>query len=280
MLIRCWGSRGSIAVSGQEFNKYGGDTTCIEVVSGSGDLIIIDAGTGIRLLGNRLVHDDVRKINLLLTHAHWDHLSGFPFFKPIYRKESEIKIYGPQTTQDSLKKIISKTMTSPYFPIELEDINAQISFLGMGHKNYSIGSVKINTVPLSHPNKGVGYRLEEDGKSFVFLTDNELTYHHPFGLNYDGYVKFCTGADVLFHDAEYSRAEYENQTKGWGHSVYLDTVSLALDAGVKALGLFHQNQERTDEQVDGIVEECRRIIAKNGSKMECYAVAAGTEVKL
>ncbi len=279
MIIRCWGSRGSVAVSGREYIKYGGDTTCIEVVSSSGELIIIDAGTGLRALGNRLIRGKNRKINLLLTHAHWDHLSGFPFFKPIYRKDFGIKIYGPQPTQDSLKSIISKTMSSPYFPIELEDISAKITFLGMGHKNYTINSINITTVPLSHPNQGVGYRLEEDGKSFVFLTDNELTYRHPIGLDYKDYAAFANNADILFHDAEFSRREYR-LTKGWGHSVYVDTVNLALDAGVKTLGLFHHNQERTDKEVDMIEKKCREIIAKKGSKMKCFAVATGTEIKL
>lgn len=279
MIIRCWGSRGSIAVSGVEFTKYGGDTTCLEVVSNAGDLIIIDAGTGIRALGNKLVKERRLKINMLLTHAHWDHLSGFPFFKPIYLKESEIRVYGPQQTQDSLKSIISKTMTSPYFPIELEQINADISFLGMGYKDYTIGSVSISMVPLSHPNHGVGYRLEEDGKSFVFLTDNELSFHHPYGLSYGDYVNFAKDADLLFHDAEYSREEYKD-TRGWGHSVYTDTVNLALDAGVKRLGLFHQNQDRTDTEVEKIEKECRKMIEERGSKMECLAIGAGMEFKL
>ncbi len=279
MLIRCWGARGSISVSGKDFIKYGGDTSCIEVTSGNGDLIIIDAGTGIRALGNRLIKEERRTINLLLTHAHWDHLSGFPFFKPIYNKDFKIKVFGPQTTQDSVKSILSKAMTAPYFPIELEDINAEITFLGMGNKGYSVGSVKITTIPLSHPNQGAGYRLEEEGKSFVFLTDNELTLHHPTGMDYKDYVNFAKGADLLFHDSEYSREEYEH-TKGWGHSVYNDTVALALDAGVKCLGLFHHNQDRTDKEVENIERECKEIIAKKGSKMECVAVATGMEFKL
>jgi phosphoribosyl 1,2-cyclic phosphodiesterase len=280
MLVRCWGSRGSIPVSGKEHVKYGGDTACVEVLTDTNELIILDAGTGIRALGKRIVDDgNIRKINLLLTHAHWDHLSGFPFFKPIYRKDFEIKVYGPELTQHSLKRIISKTMSAPYFPVELEDINAKIKFLGMGHKNYSINSVKVTTVPLSHTNPGVGYRLEEDGKSFVFLTDNELGLRHPTGLDYEDYVRFVEGADLLFHDAEYSKKEYRT-TKGWGHSVYLDTLRLAMDAGVKALGLFHHNQERTDRSVDRIENECRAVISKKGSRLKCFAVATGTKVKL
>ena len=183
MLIRCWGSRGSIAVSGKEYLKYGGDTACVEVIGANGDLLILDAGTGIRRLGCDLIKRRSYNINLLLTHAHWDHLSGFPFFKPIYSPKFDIKIYGPQETQASLKRIVSKTMASPYFPVELDAISADISFLGMGNKNYAIGPLSITTVPISHPNEGVGYRIEENGKSFVFLTDNELKFSHPTGLS-------------------------------------------------------------------------------------------------
>ena len=279
MIIKCWGSRGSISVSGKDYVKYGGDTACVEIISSAGDVIIIDAGTGIRALGNELVRGK-QTINLLLTHAHWDHLSGFPFFKPIYQKGRKIKIYGPQTTQISLKKIISNAMTAPYFPVELNDINAKITFLGMGNnKDYRIGSVKISTIPLSHPNEGAGYRFEEDGKSFVFLTDNELEYQHPRGLTCADYVNFAKDADVLFHDSEYTKDEYK-RTQKWGHSVYVDTLQLALDANVKQFGLFHHNQERTDKEVDVIVKDCKRIIAKNGSKMKCFGVATGMTIKL
>jgi phosphoribosyl 1,2-cyclic phosphodiesterase len=279
MLIHCWGARGSVAVSGKEYIKYGGDTSCIEVTSNAGDLIIIDAGTGIRALGNKLVKKNRLNINLLLTHAHWDHLSGFPFFSPIYKKKSVIKVYGPQTTQLSLKKIVSKTMASPYFPIELEDIHAEIEFIGMGNKNYEVGSVTITTIPIKHPNEGVGYKLEEDGKSFVFLTDNELTYEHPTGLEYEDYVEFIRGVDLLFHDAEYNRKEYK-KTRGWGHSVYLDTLKLAMDAEVKSLGLFHHNQDRTDKQLTAIEKDCKAIIAKSGSKLKCFAAAEGMDIDI
>ncbi len=276
MLIRCWGSRGSIAVSGPEYLKYGGDTTCLELSSKDDDLIIIDAGTGIRALGRKLVEENRRRINLLLTHAHWDHLSGFPFFNPIYREQFEIKVCGPQPTQESVKKIISRTMSPPYFPIELEDISAEINFFGMGDVSFTIGPVRIKTIALSHPNQGVGYRFEEDKKSFVFLTDNELTFRHPTGLDYRDYVEFSKGADLLFHDAEFTPGEYEH-TRGWGHSVYVDTVNLAIYAGVKRLGLFHHNQNRTDQEVDRIVEDCRRIIREKGAKLDCVAVATVTE---
>jgi len=277
--IHCWGSRGSVAVSGKEFLKYGGDTTCIEIRGRKGELIIIDAGTGIRALGNMLEKQKSLDINLIITHAHWDHLSGFPFFAPLYDKKSRVQIYGPHPTQASLKKIISKTMSAPYFPIEFEDIIANISFPQTKGDGYYIGDILINTIPLRHPSEGVGYRLTQDERSFVFMTDNEIDREYSNGLNYDDYVEFARGADLIFHDAEYSMEEYR-KTKGWGHSAYLHTVRFAMDAGVKALGLFHHNQNRTDEEVDAIVDECRRFIEQEGSTMECFAVATGFEAVL
>jgi len=276
MLIRCWGSRGSISVSGKEYIKYGGDTTCIEVVGSSGDLIILDAGTGIRRLGNKLMHEKHSEINIFFTHSHWDHLSGFPFFKPLYHGHSRIHIRGPRTTQDSIMKIISHTMTPPYFPVELEDINADIEFLTTTHETIEVGSMTVKTIPLSHTNKGVGYRIEEGGKSFVFLTDNELTHKHPSGMERSDYVEFSEGADLLFHDAEYTPKEY-GYTKGWGHSVYVDTLDMAIEAGVKELGLFHHNQDRTDKAIDEINEDCNRIIKERKVELICTAVATGTE---
>ncbi|VAV84618.1 Metal-dependent hydrolases of the beta-lactamase superfamily I [hydrothermal vent metagenome] len=279
MLIRCWGSRGSISVSGKEYIKYGGDTTCIEVVGSSGDIIILDAGTGIRRLGNKLMNEKPAEINIFFTHSHWDHLAGFPFFKPLYHGHSHIHIRGPRTTQDSIMKIVSHTMTPPYFPMELEDIHADIEFLSTTQDTIEIGSMKVKTIPLSHTNRGVGYSIEEDGKSFVFLTDNELTHRHNFGLERSEYVKFSEGADLLIHDAEFTPQEYEH-TKGWGHSVYQDALDMAIEAGVKELGLFHHNQDRTDQAIDAINEDCNRIIKEKKVELLCTAIATGTEIKL
>jgi len=279
MKIHCWGSRGSVAVSGRQYLKYGGDTTCIEVAGDDGELIILDAGTGIRALGKKLEEEKRLTMNLLITHSHWDHLSGFPFFSPLYDKKSRIKVYGPQPTQISLKKIISKTMSAPYFPIEFEDISAEISFSAMNGAQYSIGSVLVKTIPLRHPSEAVGYRLTNHGKSFVFMTDNEIDRDYSNGLNYNDYVDFAHGADLIFHDAEYTMEEYR-KTKGWGHSAYMHTVRFALDAGVKALGLFHHSQERTDAEIDAIVSECRELIKKEGSDIRCFAVAKGDVANL
>ena len=279
MLIRSWGSRGSISVSGKEYLKYGGETTCIEVRASSGDIIIIDAGSGIRKLGNILIKEKPKEINILFTHAHWDHLSGFPFFKPVHATDSQINVYGPATTQESVKNILSKTMTTPYFPVELEDINGDVNFIPIKNKTITIGSAIIETISLNHTNKGVGYKITDNGKSFVFLTDNELTHKHDGGASLEEYIEFCTDVDVLFHDAEYTPEDYKH-AKGWGHSVYIDVVEMAMNSRVKTLGLFHHNQDRNDTEVDKILNHSKEIIKKKGSPVKCIAVATGTEIKL
>ncbi len=277
MLVRCWGARGSIPVCGREYIKYGGDTTCIEVRGSKGELIIIDAGTGIRRLGARLVREKTSTIHILLTHSHWDHLLGFPFFKPLYTEGSRIHVYGYHATQDSVRNIISKTMLPPYFPVRLEDIHAELTFHTTEPEGFHIGSVLVKTIPLNHTNRGVGYRLEDGERSFVFLTDNELAHAHPGGLPPDKYALFCRDADLLFHDAEYTPSDY---MPGWGHSVYTDALKLAIESGARRFGLFHHNQERKDEEIELMVEDCRRIVKQKGLKLHVFAVSGDTELTL
>jgi phosphoribosyl 1,2-cyclic phosphodiesterase len=279
MLITCWGARGSIPVSGKEYVKNGGDTTCMEIRSSSGDIIIIDAGSGIRKLGIKLLAEGPRAYHLLFTHAHWDHVLGLPFFKPIYLKGTSITMYGCPFTHQSLQAIMAKSMTAPYFPVEFHQVPAAISFHETCGDAFEIGSVRITPINLSHPNQGLGYKLTEDGKSFVFLTDNELAFTHPGGREYQDYLRFSAGADLLIHDAEYTEEQYKN-TKGWGHSLYTDALGLALEAGVKQFGLFHHNQERTDAALGEIVEDCRRRARKERSGLRCFAATPGKEIKL
>jgi len=279
MKITCWGARGSIAVSGGEYVKYGGDTTCMEITSSKGDVIIIDAGTGMRKLGNKLLANGKRDLSLLFTHAHWDHLMGFPFFKPIYLKGTKISLYGCPYAQRSVQDILAKSMAAPYFPVDFGQLSAEFTTQGVCDAAFSLGSVRVIPIQLSHPNQGLGYRFEEDGKSFVFLTDNELTLRHTGGASYDDYLRFCEGADLLVHDAEYTQEQYQ-LTKGWGHSVYTDALRLAIEAGVKQFGLFHHNQERSDAELDRIVDDCNRIVQEKGAKVRCFGAEAGKELTL
>jgi len=279
MIVRFWGARGSIPVSGKKYLKYGGDTTCLEIRTQDGEIIIIDAGSGIRRLGNRLIANKANHFTLLFTHAHWDHLMGFPFFKPIYVAGTEIAVFGCPFVQASIKQMISSIMTPPYFPVNFSDLKAAITYHESCDSIIHLQPVNIAPIPLSHPNQGIGYKLSENGKNFVFLTDNELGYQHPGGLAYEDYVAFSYQADVLIHDAEYMEEDYR-MTRSWGHSVYTQALQLAIDARVEKFGLFHHNQERSDTAVDDIVADCRRIVKKQKASLECFAVHQDMEISI
>jgi len=279
MIIRCWGARGSIPVSGKEYNKYGGDTTCVEIRTRNDDIIIIDAGSGIRRLGNRLVEEDRSQYTMIFTHAHWDHILGFPFFKPIYFKKTHINMLGCPFAQASVKHIISKAMAPPNFPVNFEDIKAKIDYHEICETVFHIDSITVIPIMLSHPNQGMGYKFIEDGKSFVFLTDNELSFKHEGGLDYGDYLAFSRGADFLIHDAEFREEEYR-KTKAWGHSLYTDALRLAIESEVRKFGLFHHNQERFDQGVDDIVSDCKKILKDRNIALECFALHQGMEIDL
>ena len=173
--------------------------------------------------------------------------------------------------------MISRIMAPPNFPVNFDDIKAEIHYQESCQDTFTIGSLTMTPIPLSHPNQGMGYRFEEEGKSFVFLTDNELSYRHPGGMAFEDYCAFAKGADLLVHDAEYRPEDYP-QTRTWGHSVFTDALRLALCAGVSRFGLFHHNQDRTDRAVDEMVEDCRQIAA--GRSLECFAVHQDMEIVL
>jgi phosphoribosyl 1,2-cyclic phosphodiesterase len=279
MIIKIWGSRGSIPVSGKDYLKYGGDTTCVDIRTKSGDIIIIDAGTGIRRLGNRLVDEKCFDLNFIFTHAHWDHLMGFPFFKPLYFKRSTIRMHPCPFHGKFVETILSRIMAPPNFPIKYSDITAQLVYTQACPTEFEIGSVKVVPIALSHPNGGSGYKFIEDNKTFVFLTDNELGHIHPGGVPFEDYLNFCSKADLLIHDAEFTPDEYHTHID-WGHSAYTDALDLAQQARVKKLGLFHINRERTDKEMDKIVKDCRNRIAAKGSNLACVGVAGNMEFKL
>ena len=279
MIIKIWGSRGSIPVSGKDYLKYGGDTTCVDIRTKSGDIIIIDAGTGIRRLGNQLVDEKRFDLHFIFTHAHWDHLMGFPFFKPLYFKRSTIRMHPCPFHSKFVETILSRIMTPPNFPVKYSDITAQLVYTEACPTEFEIGSVKVIPIALSHPNGGSGYKFIEDNKTFVFLTDNELGHIHPGGVPFEDYLNFCSKADLLIHDAEFTPEEYHTHMD-WGHSAYTDALDLAQQARVKKLGLFHINRERTDKEMDKIVKDCRNRIAAKGSNLACVGVACDMEFEL
>jgi len=279
MKVKFWGARGSIPVSGKQYNTYGGSTTCVQICSKKNDLIIIDAGTGIRALGKEMLKKPQNDFTMFFTHSHWDHVIGFPFFAPIYSKKTRIRMMGCSYSSAPVREIIAKTMQPPGFPVKFDEISAKFEFASVCSIGWEIGPISIVPIELSHPNHGLGYKFREDGRTFVFLTDNELTFKHPGGREFDDYAAFARGADLLVHDAEYTDEEYPRR-RAWGHSTHQQAVDLALKAGVRSLGLFHHNQDRTDRDLEKILVLCRRQIKAAGSKMDCFAVKEGQDFKL
>ena len=272
MQIICWGARGSLPVSGVGYLKYGGDTTCMEIRGAGGELIIIDAGSGIRRLGIEIQREKIHNFSLLFTHGHWDHILGFPFFRPNYFPQNSIDIYGPTQVNRSIQETLSHSMHQPNFPVEYSELTAELNYFSYSEEPFRIGNIDIKPISLSHPNGGVGFRFTENGKSFVFLTDNELGMKHPGGHDPETYIEFSKGADLLIHDAEYTPSEYQRMTKGWGHSSYTAALDLAMKAGVKRFGLFHHNTDRTDIQQDSIVQKCQIIAKHQEIKLTCFGV--------
>ncbi|MBZ5703381.1 MAG: MBL fold metallo-hydrolase [Acidobacteriia bacterium] len=282
MKIQIWGCRGSLTTPGRETLRYGGESTCIEVQSDSGRRIVVDAGSGIRKLGLSLVKErNVSHITLLLTHSHWDHLSGFPFFMPAYDPDYSITVCGGPRPQQDVWKYLTRQMEAPYFPVDFSALKARFNVGCHCDQTFcdhivpnGDQSIQCHSIPLNHPNGGYGFVFVNEGKTFIFLTDNELRYTHEGGLPRKAYVETCRGADILFHDAQYTEEEY-SRTQGWGHSTFKDAIGLAMEAGVKRLGLFHHDPERTDDDLDRELDRCRNEIAKSGSSLDCFACAEG-----
>lgn len=273
MLVRCWGARGSVPVSGPQYVRYGGDTSCVEVRSNAGDVLVLDAGTGIRPLGCLLAAEGCTELTLLFSHCHWDHVQGLPFFKPIYDPRVRLRLGGGPGARTELVPVLSQVFSPPLFPVRFHNLPAKIYTAPFEDGVLRAGTLSVRRLGLSHPDRGAGFRVEEGGRSLVYLTDNELSHGHEGGEDFDAYVEFCRGADLLIHDAEYTPEEYPERV-GWGHSHFADAARLAQAAGVGALGLFHHNQERDDDALDALVARCRALLSDRGGPC-CEALGPG-----
>ncbi len=245
MEIRFWGVRGSIASPGPETARVGGNTSCVEVRCGA-QRIVLDAGTGLRNLGNALVRTgEPQSLTLLLSHFHWDHIQGLPFFVPAYMPQTKLAIVGSSDGRHSLRDKLSRQMTEPHFPVQLDDLSAQLTYReARPSQVIELGDVRIKVARLNHPGGVFAYRVEHEGTSLVYATDTE---HYAC---VDPALKtLAEGADVLIYDAQYTPEEYQSKV-GWGHSTYVAGAEVAKSAGVKQLVLFHHDPQRTD---DGVV---------------------------
>lgn len=281
MEIKIWGCRGSLPTPGPKSVRYGGNTSCLEIKLRDETIIILDAGSGIKLLGDAIVErGSPKEVYLFLTHSHWDHLLGFPFFKPAYIPDFRINVRGGHDATKCLKKYLAHQMEPPYFPVDFELLNAEFDFRNGNPKKKEIGTAEIFPIPLNHPNGGFGYKFVEDNKSFVFLTDNELFFDHKGGLKRNDYIELCRGADLLLHDAQYNEKEYSSMTRGWGHTTHLQAAQFAVDAGVKRFGLFHHDPSHNDNDLDAFVNESRLYIEKQGGPAECFGCKEGMEIRV
>lgn len=278
MRLEVWGARGSIAVSGVEYDRYGGDTTCVCLETKAGETVILDAGTGLRALGNKVLNEERQTFHFVLSHAHWDHLLGFPFFKPLYREGVTIRIHGCTYAQQSIKNFLGVVMQPPFFPVTIDDVNAELIFDDECQPQFEVGSMCCESIPLSHPNNGYGFRFAEDDKSFAFFPDNEFTYPHPGGKTFDDYRDFVRNVDVLIHDAEYLPDEYDRFSRGWGHSMYGDAVRLGVEADVERLVLWHLNQDRIDDDVDALALLAQQAASESGRDDLCTMARTGLAI--
>lgn len=306
MKIRFWGVRGSIPCPGPTTVKYGGNTACIELRFGEADrIIIIDAGSGIRSLGNYMMQKDLPKgpikTDLFLSHTHWDHIMGFPFFTPIFIPGSKINIYGPVTfEEEGLDKIIGDQLSYRYFPVKQSELSATITYNQLRECEMDLGDgIKLKTKYLNHPILCLGYRFEYEGKVFCTAYDTEpfrnLFPTDPEDPSYDEiaavegekaaeeenrkFSQFIRDADLLVHDSQYTHKEYLESKLGWGHSSFEYAINSAHKGYVKKLILFHHDPLRTDPQLDTLLEEYREK-TKGKTDLEIEMATEGTEIIL
>jgi phosphoribosyl 1,2-cyclic phosphodiesterase len=296
--LKLWGVRGSVAVPGGATARYGGNTSCVEVRA-DGEIILLDAGTGIRGCGVELEKEFGSKpieLSLLITHVHWDHIQGFPFFLPSYNDKNRINIYGYDGSDIGFHEILEGQMRTPFFPVELDQLPGKIDIKKLETKDFNIGKVRVRAKSMNHPGVCVGYRLDTSTGSLAYLPDNEP---------YDAYklhsakshllspeqtqkraeeeraelVKFLKGCDLLILDAQYTDEEYKHHI-GWGHGSLSTGIALAVDAEVRKLILFHHDPDHNDVMMDEIVKKAREIVAERWKSLEVVAAREGDEFVL
>jgi phosphoribosyl 1,2-cyclic phosphodiesterase len=292
--IRFWGTRGSIPSPGRETVRYGGNTPCLELRTPDGWLIVLDAGTGIRELGRSLMqraNGSPITGDIFLTHAHWDHIQGLPFFAPIFHPGNHFTIWGSRAMETSIGRVVRDQMSPVVFPVAFEQVAATIEFRELAEGHRVRGAYDVRAMPVRHPGGALAYwfaaacggRTDGAGepggppRGLVYISDNELNpaaqYESSATWRRD-LVQFVSQARVLVHDTMFTAEEYDHH-RGWGHSTYEDAVDLALDAGVDTLVLFHHKPERTDDEVDRHTDACRALAHSRGGTLQVVAAAEG-----
>ena len=288
MRVRFWGTRGSIATPGPSTVRFGGNTSCVELTTASGELFVFDCGTGARMLGHALTPPT--RARFLVSHSHWDHIQGFPFFTPLFVPANEFDVYAPRGSDRSLHEVLAGQMEFTYFPVELTQLPARITYHELTEGSHQLGGVQVFAHYLHHPAPTLGYRVETPEGVVVYLSDHEPYSESlwrgdaPEGrlesILHDGdrrHARFMTDADLVIHDAQYTPEEYR-QRKTWGHSTYEYVVELAAVAGVRRVALTHHDPMRDDRAVEEIEKRARAIAEKRGAAMEVFCAFEGMTV--
>jgi phosphoribosyl 1,2-cyclic phosphodiesterase len=285
MYVRFWGTRGSIATPGPQTAYYGGNTSCVEVRADDGTLIILDCGTGARALGLHLLKSERRPLHLhlFISHTHWDHIQGFPFFDPAFLPDTELTIYAPRNVQHSLEEALAGQMQALYFPVEFHDLRSRMRYTELEEGTFRVSNVLVQTQYLHHTAPTIAYRLSNNNATMVYVTDHEpfgdlpvQSFQHPGDQRH---VEFLKGADLVIHDAQYTQDEYDRKV-GWGHSPIDYATDVALAAGVARLALFHHDPSHDDAMVQRLEKAARARVAAQGERLNLFAAAEGLALEV
>lgn len=277
-----WGVRGTLPVPGKKTLRYGGNTSCVSIFFPRKRLFIFDAGTGIKELSNYLlsIKEFKFKANIFISHPHWDHIQGLPFFVPLYVQGNEFAICGASHGDITMREVISNQMEGIYFPITIKEFGARVYFKNLTENSYQIDNISVKTKLLIHPGYDLGYRIDYEGKSICYITDNELylpssRYYSPSHRNQ--LIDFVKDADILMHECTYFDEEYLKKVN-WGHSCVSEVANLAHSANVKNLYIFHHDPDHSDEDVDRKLELLNKILIEKNSSTKCFAEVEQEEI--
>ena len=279
MIITFYGVRGSIPSPGPATARYGGNTSCVYIELDNGESLVLDAGTGIRELGKRLKETD-GVINILLSHGHWDHIQGYPFFAPIYQQDRHIRVFT--AADDAHGQICSmfEQIDGANFPLCANELPSSARCITENAETVlAMDNIHIQRRHINHPGGGLAYRVEEDGASCVYITDNELEPPDKPVTTYEQWVAFCHGADVLIHDAQYLASDMPHK-HGWGHSLVAQVRQLAVDAEVGCLVMFHHDPDRSDTEIDFIKQENEQFFRGRRAPALSFCAAEGMQIRL
>ena len=270
-----WGVRGTLPVPGEKSLKYGGNTVCLSIQFPKENFFILDAGTGIKALSDHLMQKRESSLHakILITHPHWDHINALPFFVPLYIPGNEFEIFGASHGHVTMRELISAQMDGVYFPIRIKEFAARTYFRDLKEETFKINAITVRTMLLSHPGTCLGYRLEYQGRSISYITDNELFPEGSRGYNANYWKKlteFVRSTDILITDATYTDEEYK-QKSNWGHSAVSQVVKLAHAAQVKELHLIHHDPDQSDADIDAKLETAQKLLKALKSSTRCVA---------